>query len=120
MPNPQTTPRAVPPAPCQTLRDCPRRDQIAEDDSATARLVPAASIVQGERLLRLRDVLTIVGLSRAHVYNLIKQELFSKPVALGSNCSRWVQSEVQTWVGNSIVAARSAAPERRRHRVRAR
>jgi hypothetical protein len=79
MPSPQTTPRIVPPPPIETIRGRPRRAQLAAADSATARLVPAASIVQGERRLRLRDVLTSVGLSRAHVYNLIKQQLFPRP-----------------------------------------
>lgn len=74
--------------------------------ASMARLVPAASIVQGERLLRLRDVLAIVGVSRAHVFNLSKQQLLPRPFSLGSNCARWVQSEVQVWVGESIAAAR--------------
>jgi predicted DNA-binding transcriptional regulator AlpA len=41
------------------------------------------------------------------VYNLIKQGIFPHPIALGSNCARWVQSEVQAWVDASIVAART-------------
>ncbi|WP_396625635.1 helix-turn-helix transcriptional regulator [Luteitalea sp.] len=61
----------------------------------------------------MHDVLTIVGLSRAHVYNLIKQQLFPRPISLGSNCARWVQSEVEAWVEASIVAAR-LTPEQRR------
>jgi prophage regulatory protein len=110
MPSPQTTSRIFPTPPIQTIGGRPRRVQLSDDDKATAR-VPAATFVQGERLLRLRDVLAIVGLSRAHVYNLIKQELFPRPIALGSNCARWVQSEVQAWVLSSIQAARSAPEE---------
>jgi prophage regulatory protein len=108
MPSSQTTSHAVGRPSIQSLRDRPRRAQLVADDSDSAgRLVHAASSLQGERLLRLRDVLTIVGLSRAHVYNLVKQELFPRPIALGSNCARWVQSEVQAWVSNSIQTARS-------------
>lgn len=107
MPSSQTTPRAVQPPPLQTLRDLPRPIQPVEDDSSPARVVPAVSSLQSERLLRLRDVLTIVGLSRAHVYSLVKQELFPRPISLGSNCARWVHSEVQTWVSTSINTARS-------------
>lgn len=114
MPSPQTTPRIVAPPPIQTRRALPRRAQLADDDSPpAARLLPDASTVQGERLLRLRDVLVIVGLSRAHVYNLIKQQAFPRPISLGGNCARWVQSEVQAWVGESIAAARMAPPPRR-------
>jgi hypothetical protein len=32
--------------------------------------------------------------------------LFPRLIALGSNCARWVQSEVQTWVDHSIATAR--------------
>lgn len=90
-----------------------RRPQVNADASDTSAPVPSASVVQCERLLRLRDVLTIVGLSRAHVYNLIKQGLFPRPIALGSNCARWVQSEVQAWVDASIVTARLTSAEHR-------
>lgn len=113
MPSPQTTPRIAPPPVIPTLRNRPGRGHPADDDSASARPVPAPSILQGERLLRLRDVLAIVGLSRAHVYNLIKQQLFPRPISLGSNCARWVQSEVQAWVGDSIANARLTPPPRR-------
>ena len=90
-----------------------RRAQVNADASGTAAPLPSASVAQCEKLLRLRDVLTIVGMSRAHVYNLIKQGLFPRPIALGSNCARWVQSEVQAWVDASIVAARSTTAKRR-------
>jgi prophage regulatory protein len=90
-----------------------RRAQDNADASGTAAPVASAQLTQHERLLRLRDVLTIVGLSRAHVYSLIKQGLFPRPIALGSNCARWVQSEVQAWVDASIVAARLTPAERR-------
>ena len=121
MPSPQTTPRIVVPPPVQTLRDRSHGAQPADDDSATAaRFVPAANILQGERLLRLRDVLAIVGLSRAHVYNLIKQQAFPRPISLGSNCARWVQSEVQAWVEASIVAARSTPAPRLSRRMTSR
>jgi len=99
------------------------REQLGGAASASGHDSPDSSmglVVQAERLLRLRDVLAIVGLSRAHVYNLVKQELFPRPIALGSNCARWVQSEVQTWVGNSIQAARSTPEAERVKRARCR
>jgi prophage regulatory protein len=79
---------------------------------------PAQALAPDERLLRLRDVLAVVGLSRAHVYHLIKHGLFPRPIALGSNCARWVQSEVRAWVSNRIAsgratsAARTSSPDR--------
>jgi prophage regulatory protein len=112
---PSTLPpsQAVVSSPARGLPYGRRRDQVTADASGTSAPVPSAGIAQYERLLRLRDVLTIVGLSRAHVYNLIKQGLFPRPIALGSNCARWVQSEVQAWVDASIVAARLTPAQRR-------
>lgn len=103
---------AMPPA-VQAVRDGKRHPPVVDGDCDASARARFGEIAPGERLLRLRDVLTIVGLSRAHVYNLIKRQVFPRPIALGSNCARWVQSEVQTWVGESIQAARSTPKARR-------
>lgn len=120
MPSTVISSHAVASSPVQRLAYGKHRAQLAADTSDTSAPVPSASVAQCERLLRLRDVLNIVGLSRAHVYNLIKQGLFPRPVALGSNCARWVQSEVQAWVAASIVAARLRPAERRSGRTNSR
>jgi prophage regulatory protein len=113
MPSPVNTPHSV--ASSASLRSGlqQRQAQSTDADGDATALVRAVVHTQGERLLRLRDVLVIVGLSRAHVYNLVKQGLFPRPIALGSNCARWVQSEVQSWVDASIVAARTPHAGRR-------
>jgi prophage regulatory protein len=59
-----------------------------------------------ERLLRVADVSAVVGVSRAHIYHLMKQGTFPRPIALSRNCARWVHSEVQTWVHERIGVAR--------------
>lgn len=105
---PPTVPILNVPASTSTARDRQQRHaQVSGADGSATAIVGAAAHTEGERLLRLRDVLSIVGLSRAHVYNLVKQGLFPRPIALGSNCARWVQSEVQAWVDESIAAART-------------
>jgi prophage regulatory protein len=106
MPSPLTTSPAVAPSPFRGRQLRQHRPQISAETSAEAELAALAGSAQCERLLRLRDVVHIVGMSRAHVYNLIKQGLFPRPIALGSNCARWVQSEVQAWVSDSIATAR--------------
>jgi prophage regulatory protein len=110
MPGTATTSRAIAAPSVQGLPHDKHRAQLA-DTGDTSSPVPSPGVVPCERLLRLRDVLGIVGMSRAHVYNLIKQGLFPRPVALGSNCARWVQSEVQTWVGDRIVTGRLTRTE---------
>lgn len=107
MPSPVNTYHAPASTPPVRGRLQQRHAQPSAADGDAAALARAVVHSQGERLLRLRDVLSIVGLSRAHVYNLVKQGLFPRPIALGSNCARWVQSEVQAWVNESIAAART-------------
>jgi prophage regulatory protein len=120
MPSTVTPSHPVASSPGQALAYGRRRAHFATTSSDTPETVPSASVAPCERLLRLRDVLTIVGLSRAHVYNLVKQGLFPRPIALGSNCARWIQSEVQAWVSDSIVAARLTPAERRSRRTNSR
>ena len=117
MPNTATASRPVAPPSVQGLPHGEHSARAAGDAPDASRRVQPASLAQYERLLRLRDVLDIVGLSRAHVYNLIKQGLFPSPIALGSNCARWVQSDVLAWVEASIAAARLTAAERRSVRM---
>ncbi len=101
-----TSRTAAAPLTTRTLARATRRATRAAEASVDGASLPASCTPQDERLLRLRDVLTVVGLSRAHVYHLVKNGLFPRPIALGSNCARWVQSEVQAWVADRIGRAR--------------
>ena len=49
-------------------------------------------------ILRRREVQTQTGLSRSHLYLLIQQGRFPKPVKLGARAVGWRQSEVQNWI----------------------
>lgn len=50
------------------------------------------------RLLRASDVMDRTAFSRTHLYSLIRKGEFPKPRNLGSNCSRWLESEVDAWI----------------------
>lgn len=56
-------------------------------------------------LLRLKDVLHITGLSRSHVYALMKQNLFpaSVPLVPGGTSRAWVYQEVQNWLAQRVA-----------------
>ena len=51
-----------------------------------------------ERLLRIQDVETAVGMRRANIYRLIRQGEFPKQVAVGERAVRWKESEVDAWI----------------------
>jgi prophage regulatory protein len=64
-----------------------------------------------DRLLRLREVLAMVGFSQRSVYQKVAEKTFPAPVRIGS-ASRWSQSEVSLWV-EERKAERSVPAERR-------
>jgi len=59
------------------------------------------------RLIRLREVLAITGLSRSHVYNLATQGKFPAPLKLSERSSAWILAEVNGWI-NERIANRDA------------
>jgi prophage regulatory protein len=62
-----------------------------------------------ERLLRIKEVLSITGLSRSRLYALIKEGKFAEPFALGegSRTVAWIASEVNDWVAHQIAVGRA-------------
>lgn len=55
------------------------------------------------RLLKLKDVTAMTGLSKSHLYALAQQGIFPKPVKLTERSSAWVESEVQEWIDTRIA-----------------
>lgn len=50
-----------------------------------------------DRLLRLRDVAYLVGLSKATIYRKLKLGDFPQPVVSGASV-RWKESAVTAWI----------------------
>ena len=51
-----------------------------------------------DRFLRIREVLSITGLSRASLYVMVKNDSFPAPVRLGARSVAWRASHVQAWM----------------------
>jgi prophage regulatory protein len=58
-----------------------------------------------QRLIRLPQVKSMVGLGRSSIYDKIKKGDFPKQIKLGRS-SGWVEAEVQTWISEQIRASR--------------
>ncbi|EED32242.1 transcriptional regulator, AlpA family [gamma proteobacterium NOR5-3] len=60
---------------------------------------------RGGRLIRLRRVQDLTGLSRSYIYALAAQGRFPKSVALvpGGTSRAWVESEVFDWLEQRIA-----------------
>ncbi|MGH8290608.1 MAG: helix-turn-helix transcriptional regulator [Steroidobacteraceae bacterium] len=59
------------------------------------------------RMLRLRQVEELSGLSRDSIYRLGKAGKFPRPVKVSERASRWSEAEVVAWREQCIAAARA-------------
>lgn len=63
-----------------------------------------AAAATAERLLRIKEVLCITGLSKTHVYRLIEFGDFPRPVRISPKAVAWPDSEVQGWIAARMQA----------------
>lgn len=56
------------------------------------------------KLLRIGEVASLTTFSKPHIYTLIRQGKFPKPVKLSANTSVWLESEVNAWLEARIQA----------------
>lgn len=54
-----------------------------------------------KRLIRLHEVMNLCSLSRASVYNYIKEGIFPPPAKFGKS-SLWEYTEIQDWINQRI------------------
>jgi prophage regulatory protein len=54
------------------------------------------------RFLRVREVVGMVGFSKATVYARIRAGTFPKPIALGPQTTAFLESEVLDWMKTQI------------------
>lgn len=58
------------------------------------------------RLLRIRDVMNVVGLSRSHIYLLAAQGKFPRSIPLvpDGTAVAWIESEIEDYIHQQIRA----------------
>ena len=67
-----------------------------------------------QRLIRLPQVKAMVGLGTTAIYDKIKKGEFPRQVKIG-RLSGWVESEVQDWISQQILASRPEAADSLSH-----
>lgn len=70
----------------------------------TTSLVPVALDVE-HRILRRPDVERKTGFKRAHIYALIAQGKFPKPIKLGVRAVGWDSLEIERWLLDRVSQA---------------
>lgn len=54
------------------------------------------------KLIRIKEVMNRTGLARSTVYKYISQGQFPQSLKLGTRAVAWVESEIDTWINDSI------------------
>jgi prophage regulatory protein len=54
------------------------------------------------RLMRLKEVIQVTGMSRSSIYCRINEGKFPAAVSLGERSVAWVEEEVQGWITSKI------------------
>lgn len=57
---------------------------------------------QANRLLRLKQVVLKVGLSRSQIYKLIAKGSFPEQIKIGPKISAWSEQTIDQWVSRQI------------------
>ena len=62
-------------------------------------------------ILRWKEVVKIIPISRSHAHALAAQGKFPKPIKLGLRASGWLESEINAWLADRIADSRANDPE---------
>ncbi|SBT11947.1 AlpA family transcriptional regulator [Vibrio celticus] len=50
------------------------------------------------RLLRLKEVIQVTGISRSSLYKYLNEGQFPPPISLGARSVAWIDHEIQAWI----------------------
>lgn len=54
------------------------------------------------KVIRLKEVMNLTGLSKSSIYRFSNNDDFPKSVPLGARSVGWIESEVTQWLENKI------------------
>lgn len=56
------------------------------------------------KLIRIKDVVQLTGISKSYIYQLCSNNLFPKSIQLiqGGSSVAWVEGEIQQWIDERI------------------
>jgi prophage regulatory protein len=62
-----------------------------------------------QRFLRMSEVKSRVGLSKATIYRLVAKGCFPRSIRLGEASVAWLEEDVIAWIAARVAESRSAA-----------
>ncbi|WP_415174117.1 AlpA family transcriptional regulator [Pantoea sp.] len=73
------------------------RNKLGDNDLTVQKYIPEA-----DRLMRMPDVINMTGLPRSTIYLKIKNNEFPQQVQISSRSVAWIESEIKSWISNSV------------------
>ena len=67
------------------------------------------------QIWRMKNLISIVRLSRSNIYSQVKNGAFPPPILLGKRCVGWLQSDIEEWAASK----RSTITQNGREKVEA-
>lgn len=66
---------------------------------------------RSQKLIRIKQVQEMTGLSKSYIYQLAQQELFPKSILLieGGSAVAWLESSIISWITSRVEASNKAA-----------
>lgn len=61
-----------------------------------------------QRLLRIAEVMTIVGIGKSSIYDGVQQGTFPQPIKLSARAVCWPESEISAWVNARISGEKTS------------
>lgn len=55
-------------------------------------------------IIRLPHVIKMIGVSRAHIYELISRGEFPRPISIGRRAVGWVATDIEEWIASRPLA----------------
>jgi prophage regulatory protein len=76
--------------------------------AATASTPAAVRMKQGDRFLRIKDVLARVPINRVTLWKLEQDGKFPKHITIASRTPVYLESEVEAWMAQRLAASDAA------------
>jgi prophage regulatory protein len=74
------------------------------NSSAESDLLHQKNKDRARKLIRIRSVINVTGLSKSYIYDLSNRGLFPKSIQLvpGGTSVAWIESEILAWIDSRI------------------
>lgn len=71
--------------------------------------IPESKPATGKLLYRVNQLTAEIGISRAHLYQLVKRGEFPQPIKIGDRAIAWPAQAIEAWIAERAAAAQEAA-----------